>query len=303
VKKLAKLVLFFSLSFVVLFLVSTGLRFLAIRVNWIRVLPQRPETMLSELIRASHWALSLALYGSILLSLSYAARERVFAPLTVAGIAALSLGFSFALSVALERMPLIPPAQFLAGPLGGEGLILTQNNDAIVLLKKPEETRGPRVLALAGRPVLYQAGPPGGNAPPGLPPIPFQDETPWFLRSISIDINLSAARFTEYFERSLLSFAAYAGALIFFLASLGFVVKVSAWPLANLFLGCLAFRGVLALETFFNSPEMQDVFGTLAGNRFPLSFMVPLIFCAFGALVYLYSILVYLARRRRDEED
>jgi tellurite resistance protein TehA-like permease len=47
---------------------------------------------------------------------------------------------------------------------------------------------------------------------------------------------------------------------------------------------------------------MQDLFESFLGNL-PLSLTVPLIFCAFGVLVYLYSVLVYLARRRSDEED
>ena len=98
------------------------------------------------------------------------------------------------------------------------------------------------------------------------------------------------------------SFLIYAGALILLLGSLGCVLNMSAWPLANLFLGCLAFRGILALEILLNSPEMQELFESFLENRLPLSLTVPLIFCAAGVLVYLYSILVYLAKRRGDED-
>jgi hypothetical protein len=94
----------------------------------------------------------------------------------------------------------------------------------------------------------------------------------------------------------------YAGALIFLLVSLGFILKLSNWPLANLFLGCLAFRGVLAAETFLNSPEIQDLFAEFLENRLPLSYTVPLIFCVFGVMINLYTFLVFLARRRADEE-
>jgi uncharacterized membrane protein YfcA len=72
---------------------------------------------------------------------------------------------------------------------------------------------------------------------------------------------------------------------------------------ANLFLGCLAFRGILALETFLNSPEMQDAFGSFLGSWLLASLTVPLIFCFIGLLVYLYSILVFLSKRRSYEED
>ncbi|MDR1587413.1 MAG: hypothetical protein LBS57_08165 [Treponema sp.] len=303
-KNLARLVLFFSLSFAVLFLASTGLRFLAIRGNWIRALPQGPETMLSELIMAACWALSLGIYGSLLLSLSYAAGKRIFAPLAVISLIILSLGFSFGLSTALKRMDNVPPARNITKPLGEAGMILTRNDISIVLLRGPEEARGPRVVAIPGRPIFYQADPAGpNNTVLSLPPIPFRDESPWFLKSIALDINLSAGQLQSYYKQGLVPFLIYAGALIFFLNSLGFILKLSVWPLANLFVGCLAFRGVLALEIFLNSPEIQDMFESFLGKRFPLSLTVPLIFCAFGTLVYLYSVLVYLARRRSDEED
>jgi hypothetical protein len=77
-----------------------------------------------------------------------------------------------------------------------------------------------------------------------------------------------------------------------------FVLKVSVWPLGGIFLGCLAFRGVLSLETFFNSPEMLDVFGSFLENRFPVALVVPLIFTGLGLLIHLYTFLVYLAKRQ-----
>jgi hypothetical protein len=221
----------------------------------------------------------------------------------------LALGFSTWVSLGLERLEGVPPARDIANPLGEAGLILSQNTGSgspgtsIVLLKGPAEPRGPRVVAIPNRPLLYQADPVGpNNTILSLPPIPFSDESPWFLKSMAIDLNLSAARFGLFFNQGFMPFLIYAGGLIFFLSSLSFVVKLSAWPLANLFLGCLAFRGILALETFFNSPEIQDVFKSFLENRLPLSLTVPLIFCLFGLLVRLYSVLVFLARRRSDEE-
>ncbi|MDR1319285.1 MAG: hypothetical protein LBJ90_06640 [Treponema sp.] len=303
-KNLAKLVLFFSFSFAVLFLISTALRFLAIRVNWIQALPRQPETMLSELIMAAHWALSLGIYGSLLLSLSYAVRKRFFAPLMIISLIIFSLGFGFGLSTALARMSNVPPARDLVKLPGEAGLILARNDISLVLLRGPEEARGPRVVAIPGRPIFYQAEPVGpNNTVLGLPPLPFRDESPWFLKSLAIDIRLSSEQLENHYNQGLIPFLIYAGALVFFLGSLGFVLRLSVWPLANLFVGCLVFRGVLALEIFLNSPEIQDIFESFLGKRFPLSFTVPLIFCAFGALAYLYSALVYLARRRSDEED
>jgi hypothetical protein len=314
-KKLAKLVVFFSLSFVLIFAASAGLRFLALRVEWVRTIPQGPETALASLISAAYWALSLALYGSLLLSLSYAARQRVFAPVSALCLCALSLAAGFGVFTALEHWEQVPAAANTAQVLGGPGLILTNslsgNETAVVLLKGPANPAGARVVAIPGRILFYQGEASAwGNVLPSLPPVPFRNETPWFLRSLAIDIRLSAEQLGQRYRDGIVPFLIYAGALIFCLSSLRFLLKLSAWPLANLFLGCLGFRGILALETFFNSPDMQDVFDSFLQNRLagsfaaePLSLATPLIFAAFGLLAYVYSILVYLATRRGKDED
>jgi hypothetical protein len=200
------------------------------------------------------------------------------------------------------------PARNTARLLGEPGLILTNaqrsSNMVMVLLRGPAEPGGPRVAVIPGQRLLYQAEPAGpGNTVLSLPPIPFGDDTPWFLKSMTIDLRLSAEQLEGRFKAGLLPFLAYSGALILLLSSLGGVLKLSAWPLANLFLGCLAFRGILALETFFNSPETQDIFESFLENRLPLSFAVPLIFCALGILAHIYSVLVYQAKRRNSDED
>ncbi|MDR0583312.1 MAG: hypothetical protein LBG57_03045 [Treponema sp.] len=304
---MAKLVLFFSLGFAVLFLAAAGLRYLAIRIDWVRTLPRRQGTMLTDLIAAGHWALSLALYASLLLSLSYAARGHFSVPATAVCLIVLPLVFSSGVSLGLERMENLPPAQGTVRILGGPGLFLANarrsSDTSIVLLEGPARPGGARVAAIPGRPLIYQSEAVGPGVAASLPPIPFRDDLPWFLQSMAIDLRLSAEQLEGRFKAGLLPFLIYAGALILLLSSLRFILTLSAWPLANLFLGCLAFRGILTLETFFNSPETQDVFESFLENRLPLSLSVPLIFCALGVLVYIYSLLVYAANWRRDHED
>jgi len=280
-----------------------------------RSVPMESEALLSTLIVAARWALSLALYGSIMLGLSYAARRKIFALVALPCVIVLSLGFTFGVSLALERWELIPPAQFTGKPLGGAGVILSQGNTSLVLLKGTQDARGPRVVAFADRPLLYQpdlVGP--NNFMPTLPPLPLGSNAPWFLRSIAIDLRLNAERLQGRLNEGLdgwlaggpagrhMQFFIYAGALVFFLASLGFLFNLSAWPLANLFTGGLVFRLILSLETFFNSPEMQDTFEFFVGKWLPAPLVVPLIFCVFALLIYIYSMLVYLAKRRPREE-
>jgi hypothetical protein len=200
----------------------------------------------------------------------------------------------------------VPPSRIAVKPMGGPGIILSnesiRDETAVVLLKGPNEPRGPRVVAIPSQPlVFYEQAPP--HAEFTLPPIPFNSETPWFLKSLSIDIRLSAEQMQRRLAQGLFPFLIYSGALIFFLVSLGFILNFSAWPLANLFLGCLAFRGILALETYFNLPDMQDVFDSFAGKWLPLELAVPMIFGVCGLLIYTYSILVYIAKKRSSDED
>jgi hypothetical protein len=305
VRKLVKLVLFYSLSFAILFLITTGLRFLVLRIEWVRALSLEREVVLVELITAARWALSLSVYGGILLGLSYAVRQRVFALMAIPCIALLTIGFTFGIGQLLEDWEHVPPAKILAQPLGKPGLILSNNvrpaGTVLILLEGTAKPDGSRVVATPGKPLLYQERFPGKDMSLlSLPPAPFSDNCPWFLKSLAIDLRLNAQNVRRQINAGLLPFLTYAGTLVFLLCSLMFILKFSAWPLANLFLGCLAFRGVLALELFFKTPEMQEVFDSFLQNRLPLSWAVPLIFCVVGLLAYLYSFLVYLVKRQSN---
>ncbi|MCL1836746.1 MAG: hypothetical protein FWG46_04280 [Treponema sp.] len=307
-RKLARLALLFSLSFAIIFLASAGMRYLAIRLDWVKALSRQTESPLTGLIAAANWAKSLALYASILLGLGLAAREKIFTPAAVICIALLSIGFTLGISMMLTSWENVPAARMAVLPVGGPGLILSNSerpsSTAVVLLEGPARPEGARVVAIPGRPLQYQA-PFAGRNPSlaGMPPAPFTDSTPWLLKSLAIDLRLSSENLRRLLGAGLAPFLVYAIPLILLLCSLSFVLKFSAWPLANLFLGCLAFRGILALETFFNSPEMQDVFDSFLKAQWPLSLAVPLIFCGIAILAYLYSFLFYLAKRRGRNEN
>jgi len=151
---------------------------------------------------------------------------------------------------------------------------------------------------------LFQAQPSGiNNSVLTLPPLPLGAESPWLLKSIGIDLRLNSELVSERFNDGIITFLISAGALIFLLVSLGFIFNLSAWPLANLFTGALVFRLILALERFFYSKEITESLVSFTGNHLPGQIIVPIIFGIFGLLIYIYSLLVYLAKRRRNEED
>jgi hypothetical protein len=302
VKGLAKLALLFSLSFIIILAAVTGLRFLSLRVDLARSFQQSEETV-SIFIISVYWALSFTLYFSLLLSLSYAARKHYSQIMTILTIGILSVFCTFGISLVLRNWNDIPSEKSGVKSLGENGIILSnsinRNETAIILLQK--DPLGPRVIAIPDRPLQFQeAG--SVNTGFGLPPVPFSNETPWSLRNISIDIRLNAEMLAARLRDGEVSFFIYTGALIFLLVSLGFTMRVSAWPLANLFCGALAFRGIIALETFFNSVEMQDIFSSYFKNYLPVTWAVPIIFAGFSVLIHLYSILVYIAQRRADDD-
>jgi hypothetical protein len=262
------------------------------------------ESVLAELVSAARWALSLGLYGGILLGLSYAVRKKIFAPAAILCIMLLTVIFVYGIGRLVENQGSLPFAKTQAVPLGSPGLILANTvrpaGTVLVLLQGPADP-GKRVVATPGKPLQYQAEFAGRDQSLiSLPPVLFNDDTPWFLKSLAIDLRLNAENLQQRFSRGLWPFLEYAGPLIFFLCSLMFIFRMSAWPLANLFLGGLAFRGVLALETFLNTAEIQDVIGSFLQNILPVSTIAPLIFLGVGILVYLYSFLVHLSKKQVD---
>jgi hypothetical protein len=303
VKDFLKQAVLFIISFLVIFLAAAGLRFLLLRVDWAKNLPPRPEAALTLLINAAHWALSLALFSSILFSLSYSVRKNYSALISVITVMCLSLLFSFGFSFFLENWKSVPPAQNTPLSLGEKGVILSnslnRNETAVILLNGTAEPLGPRVTVIPGQPMVFYES---ARMNFDLPPVPFMDDTPWFLKSLSIDIRLNSEIFQKKFSQGFFSFFIYAGSLIFLLCSLGNAFKFSAWPLANLFLDILIFRAVLAVTTFLNTLEIQDVIDSFLRGLIPLSLAVPLIFLTTGLLLHLYSFLIFILKRRNTDD-
>jgi hypothetical protein len=156
------------------------------------------------------------------------------------------------------------------------------------------------VAVIPGQPMIFYES---ARVNFDLPPVPFTDDTPWFLKDISIDIRLNAEIFQKKFSEGIFPFLLYAGSLIFLLCSLGNAFKFSTWPLANLFLGILGFRAILAVETFLNTPEIQDVIDSFLRGMIPLTLAVPFIFLGTGLLLHLYSFLTFILKRRNTDES
>ena len=222
--------------------------------------------------------------------------------MSIISAAVLSLALCFGVSFALEKWKQVPPSQSPGVSLDADGLILSnslsRNETAVVLLNGMAQPFGPRVIAIPGQPLVYQQSA-GANI--SLTPIPFTDNTPWFLKSLSIDIRLNAEMFQQKYSQGILAFLIYTGSLIFLLCAMAYTIKFSVWSLANLFLCALAFRGILYFNTFLNSPEMQTIIDSFLNGMIPVSLAVPVFYTGFGLLLLLYSLLTFAAKRKPDD--
>jgi hypothetical protein len=188
-------------------------------------------------------------------------------------------------------------------PLGAPGLMLSQGDTTIVLLEDPQAVQGSRLVSMPGRPLIYQAVPTGpDNTAAGLPPVPFKNKPDYFLNSILLDFSLSSGQLDLHFGQGFIPFGIYAGSLILLLVSLGCIMGLSRWPLANLFFGALVFRGVLALENLLNTNTFLNLARPFLGVRITPDLVSPLIFTTLALLVIIYSILVHFARPRREQD-
>lgn len=296
-KNFAKLTIFFSLSFVIIFIIAIFLSFISSWIELARVISDEARVV-EDLTKIAWEAIPAALYFSILLTLAYSARRKMSKALAIISVIILSSIFTGGTSLGIERTEALKPAlkpvpMIQAGP----GLMLPQSNNAIILLKRNTEIRGSRLVSISGQPLIYQEVPRGpNNTILSLPPLPIGGDSPWFINSVGIDFSLSADKLKTLFRESIFLFAAYAFALILLLSSFRFLLELSNWPLANIFFGALVFRLILSLEVFLNSREMNVLISSFLENKAPSQLITPLAFGALGILVILYTILAGIAR-------
>jgi hypothetical protein len=244
------------------------------------------------------------LYTALLFSLSYAARRHI--PVLAASLVlwAAALALTLGLFLGIERLSALsapPAASRGTATLGKPGLILSGDRRAVILLENPGKAGGSRVAAEPGRSLIHRRALETGDAP--LPPAPFNREKSSLLDDLLLDGSRRADWLSRLLGYGLFPFLLYTGSLIFLLVSLCFVLNLSDWPLANLFIGALIFREVLSFEGFISLQEVRDLIRSFIGDSLPELLLSPLIFCALGLLFTVYTLLVFLARGPRTAEN
>jgi hypothetical protein len=200
----------------------------------------------------------------------------------------------------------LPPANDKIITFGGKGLVLFSDNGstgALALLDGPGEY--PRVVAVPGAPVAYQArdeGDAAGRAAPPARPLFFRSGESAFMSKLMDKFHSVALKFEALAADGPVDFMLYAGALILLLVSLRFIMDISSWHFANLLLGGLFFGGILYFETFIDSVQVQNLISTAIKRIIPTSYISPVVFCLTAILLISIAALFHIVSKRRQKK-
>lgn len=292
---IARLALFFSLFFIISFALAGAFEYVRLAVEAATIIPAGPSFTLGQFAGALWKIFPLILYCAILMGLSYSARRRIAPFAAILGVFILAGGAALGFSLGIRNLKaggMDASLRLRGETLGRPGLILSRWDVGVTLLGDPGQSDGSRVISIPGRPLIYQEKPVG----PDNAVAPFRNEGAERMRGLLVDAALAAEQFETRLNRGLFPFALYGGAIILLLSSLCFVLDLSSWPLANLFCGALAFRGVLAFQTFIDSRFVQTFIAAFFDNRIDGAIISPIIFAGLALLILLYTFLVNLAR-------
>lgn len=294
------MVLFFSVFFILSFLIVSGVRYLLFWIEAVSAIPSLPFAKGGALVSAFKYTLSTALYFGILFPLSYSVRQKMPAGVSIMVIFLLSCVFTIGVSLGLRRAQVIETQTVPASrpALGEAGLRLRSGDVTIVVLGDPDDPATPRVAAIPDRPLVFQDPGFRGHAPP-LPPVPFFKSRVVFMNSLNLDFNIVSERLFALLEANTFQFYLYAASIIFFLVSCRFVFELSSWPFANIFLGFLVFRGILAFQVFLDSEQIQNLLLFFIGRLIPRDLVSPMIYLFLGLLIIIYTVLTNVARGRK----
>jgi hypothetical protein len=229
--------------------------------------------------------------------MNYGKKLKIAPPLVFIFVVAVTSLFAFGVSSGFKNLSKMaaPPLAVNQSTLGYPGLILSRAGVIITILGRPSDETGSRVVSIEDQPFIYQKVPVGADGTLiKLPPIPFRYKDIWISNSVLSDLSISGHNIAGRLNEGYVSFWAWTLALITLLVSLGFIFELSRWPLANVFLSILAFRGILAFEVFLNSDKIIAYLKEFSRGILPDMFITPAILSAIAVLILFYCILLFL---------
>ena len=304
-KKIARFIIFYSLIFFILFILSCIFRFLDSWIDSVRVISSNLEHG-GALIESAKSALLPTVFLTILFSLSYSARKEISVPTSIFLVLIFSVVFYMGFFFGIERIKANDPVLNMPESITRRaGFIISQLDTDLVFLRGQADSTGstdfPRVISFPEQPLMYQETSLGPNYT--VFSLEFGARNSWLVESILIDINLISREIETRFREEFLSFLIFFTTLFFLLASLRFLLDFSAWPMANLFLAALIFRLILSLNIFLNTSDVKTFLNTFIAGRLPESLVLPAVFCTLSAVILLYTFLSFFARQGRRKND
>ncbi|MDR2344307.1 MAG: hypothetical protein LBD86_07240 [Spirochaetaceae bacterium] len=297
-KNYARVLLFFGLCFPILFAAAIGFDFLHAWVEAEAHIPFKNGIFPGEILESGRWALPFTLYLTVVFSINQGRRHKVAWPLIILTVVLLAGAFTFGISKCLSNVAAVsvPPLETNSRFAGRQGLMLSQPGTVITLLDRPSNAEGSRVVAIKDKELIYQKVPAGADGKMiGLPLLPFRNVSNWVSDPIVSDLSLSGRFIAARLDEGLVPYLSWTLSLILLLASLGLVFELSCWPLANIFLGLLVFRGVLAFEVFLNSEETMRYLTEFTRGLIPDTLITSVILASISALVLIYGFLIFLS--------
>jgi hypothetical protein len=287
----------FSIGFVVLFVVPWVMYWFYIRLE-----PSVQAGLVSE--RGSFWVmvLPITIYGTMLVGLRYTARVSMPISLSIMSLVILGIGWTGVLTLGISRIQAIPVplSQDKIFSLGEPGLLLSQTDTSEVFLSDPHKPQSPQVISVQDKPLVYEPVPHADalSGIRGMSLSPFRINAPAALQGISHDLASTATQLNTRLNQGFIPFIIYVGGLMVLLSSLRVIFTLGAWPLANLCIGMVVFRGVLALEALLNTPRIQSDLYSLVGERIPKPLLGSLLLYLLGLFLILYTVVFQLVKSR-----
>ncbi|MDR1149105.1 MAG: hypothetical protein LBK66_10795 [Spirochaetaceae bacterium] len=297
-KNFARFLIFLSLCVITVFIITFGIALLRNWTSAVSLVPITNSIPLDELIKSAGWTLPFTIYLTIILSMNCGKKLKIAPPLVFIFVTAFTSFFAFGVSSGFKNFSNMaaPPLAINHGTLGYPGLILSRAGVIITMLDQPSNETGSRVVSIEDQPFIYQKVPVGADGTLiKLPPVPFRYKDAWLSNSVLNDLFISGRNIAVRLNEGYVSFWAWLFALIILLVSLGFIFDLSRWPLANVFLSILAFRGILAFEVFLNSDEVIAYLKEFSRGILPDMFITPVILSAIAVLILIYRILLFLS--------
>jgi hypothetical protein len=253
-----------------------------------------PVFSLWKFFDAGRTGIPPTLYLSVLLSLSYTARREIRVIPSIITIFFLAVGWTLLSAWATTQLPPPPDIRGKSVPLARAGLIVS-TNDGRKSVRLTADSPFPSV-AFDGTLIPESQAP---FEPNSAKPLSFKVDRFIFVQNVVKNFLYLAENLDQLQKMGIANLAVYTAGLVVLLVSMRFIMDLSVWALANLFLGFVAFGGILMFELFMNSSRTQRILLSIIGDRISTSLINPLVFCAMGLLIIGATGAVYLIKRQK----